>query len=137
MRPVYYIDEVVTREEIQMALANWELILHEQAPEFLRRRKEEAEKFPYHSCVIFFYDSYYTRLFDIHPACRPLFKSGMKAQGRFLVKLISFSLSEFENPERFDKLTEVHYHHGVQAVECKPYHSSSFTCCHILYCIYR
>ena len=122
MLPVYYVDEEITKEEIKAASDTWDSILNDKAPEYLRRKAEE-ENFPYNCCVTFFYDSYYTRLFDIHPTCRPLFKSGMKAQGRFLVKMISFSLSEFDNPEKFEKalikLTEVHYHRGVRAVECK------------------
>ena len=69
------------------------------------------------------YDSFYTRLFDIHPMSRYLFKNGMKSQGKFLVQMISLALSELSDPAKFDrtltKLAEVHYHRGVRAVECK------------------
>lgn len=119
--PVYYIDEKLTQEESKTAADAWNLILNDKSPEYLRRSSEP--NFPYNCCVTFFYDGYYSRLFDIHPNCRPLFKNGMKAQGRFLVKMITLSLSEFEDPERFDrtlvKLAEVHYERGVRACECK------------------
>ncbi len=54
---------------------------------------------------------------------RYLFKSGMRSQGKFLVQMISLSLSELADPAKFDKtltkLAEVHYERGVKAVECK------------------
>lgn len=122
LMPVYYIDEKLTEEESKTAADAWNLILNDKSPEYLRRRSSEPN-FPYNCCVTFFYDGYYSRLFDIHPNCRPLFKNGMKAQGRFLVKMITLSLSEFEDPERFDrtlvKLAEVHYERGVRACECQ------------------
>lgn len=121
LMPVYYIDEDLTLEESKAASTAWDLILQDKSPEYLRRKASEPN-FPYGCCVTFFYDGYYSRLFDIHPNCRPLFKNGMKAQGRFLVKMITLSLSEFEDRERFDrtlvKLAEVHYDRGVRAVEC-------------------
>lgn len=95
LMPVYYIDEKLTQEESKTAADAWNLILNDKSPEYLRRSSEP--NFPYNCCVTFFYDGYYSRLFDIHPNCRPLFKNGMKAQGRFLVKMITLSLSEFED----------------------------------------
>ena len=122
MMPVYYIPETLTSDELQDAKMAWELILHDQSPQYLKRKSEEPN-FPYNCCVTFFYDSFYARLFDMHPTCRPMFKNGMKAQGRFLVKMITLALSEYDDPEKFEqtlvKLAEVHYHRGVKAVECK------------------
>lgn len=104
-----------------MAMDSWNLILDDQSPVF-RERKGKPD-FPYQSCVTFFYDTFYTRLFDIHPTCRHMFKSGMRAQGKFLVKMISLALSELDDPEQFDKnlvkLAEIHYERGVKSVECK------------------
>jgi hypothetical protein len=53
---------------------------------------------------------------------RPMFKSGLKSQGKFLVKMISLSLSLVDDPDKFQvtlvKLTEVHNKRGVKAIEC-------------------
>lgn len=121
MMPVYYSSTDVTVEERKLASDSWDLILNEKSPEFLAKRGQAD--FQYQSCVTFFYDSFYFRLFDIHPMCRGLFKSGMKSQGKFLVKMISLALSELDAAEKFDKnltkLAEVHYQRGVKTVECK------------------
>lgn len=121
MMPVYYNDTVIDAKENKMALDSWNLILDDQSPVFRERRGNSD--FPYHTCVTFFYDTFYTRFFDIHPTSRHMFKNGMRAQGKFLVKMISLSLSELDDPVQFDKnlvkLTEIHYERGVKSVECK------------------
>lgn len=122
MLPVYFVATDPTAAEIQQASHAWELILNDKSPEFLRR-KETDPTFPHSSCMIFFYDTFYTRLFDMHPMCRHLFVSGIKIQGRFLVKMITLSLAVLEDSLKFDqaliKLAQGHYHAGVKSVECK------------------
>lgn len=58
---------------------------------------------------------------DVHPHCKPMFASGMKTQGKFLVGMIQLSLNQLANPEKFNgtlvKLAEVHNERGVKAVE--------------------
>lgn len=121
MYPVFYNSEGITPEERKRASDSWQLILDDKSPEFLQHKGQPD--FPYTTCVTFFYDSFYTRLFDIHPMCRQLFKNGMRSQGKFLVKMISLALSELDDPGKFDKnlvkLAEIHYERGVKAVECK------------------
>ena len=50
-----------------------------------------------------------------------MFKNGLKSQGKFLVKMISLSLSMLNEQEKFElvirKLAEVHNERGVKAVE--------------------
>eukprot|EP00981_Chlorochromonas_danica_P007781 scaffold1882_cov163-Ochromonas_danica.AAC.12 len=119
MMPVYYNPDPITREERGLAFKIWNLVLDNQAPEYLRLKG--LPDFHYNSSVTFFYDSFYTRLFDIHPMSRQLFKGGMRSQGKFLVKMISLALSELDDPAKFDrnlvKLAEIHYERGVKAVE--------------------
>lgn len=98
---------------------------------FLNYINKKAKEFHlhYHSCVTYFYDRFYTRLFNVHPECKVLFmnhdkKLKMKSQGKFLVQMITLMLSSLDdkNVKNFDniliKLTEVHYVRGVKAVEC-------------------
>jgi hypothetical protein len=121
MMPVYYTEGDVSVEERNLAQISWDLVLNDKSPEFLSRKGQSD--FSYDCCVIFFYDSFYLRLFDVHPLCRQLFKAGMKSQGKFLVKMISLSLSELDDKNKFDKnlikLAQVHFERGVKAVECK------------------
>lgn len=121
MMPLYFDPIDCTPAEHKMACQAWDLVLKDKSPEFLA--KKGREDFPYMSCVTFFFDTYYCRLFDIHPAAKALFKRGMKSQGKFLVMMLSLALSELEKPAQFDKtlikLAEVHYNWSVKAVECK------------------
>lgn len=80
---------------------------------------------------MFFYDTFYHRLFDVHPMCRSMFKSGLKTQGKFLVKMISLCLSEINSdPQKFNQtlvnLTEVHNTRGVKSIECQYYYAFLF-----------
>lgn len=123
LMPVYYTEENLSKEEQQLAKECWACVISDKTPEFLSR--EGKSGFPYNSCAVFFYDSFYTRLFDIHPASRRLFIDSVQSQGRFLVKLIGLALSDgvHDNPELFDTslmhLATVHFEHGVRAAECK------------------
>jgi len=64
---------------------------------------------------------FYARLFDIHPLCEPMFKHGIKAQGKFLVKMISLSLSLLDDLKQFEdtmvNLANAHNKRGVRANE--------------------
>ena len=66
-----------------------------------------------------FYDAFYSRLFDVHPMCRGMFKN--EAQGKFFVKMVSLSVSLLDDKESFTKalvkLTETHNERGVKAIE--------------------
>lgn len=121
MFPLYYCSTDITRDEHKIASDGWDGILNDKTPEFLARRNTPG--FNYSSCVIFFYDSFYTRLFDVHPMSRNLFKNGMRSQGKFLVKMITLALSEINDAGKFDKtlikLAEIHNERGVKAVECE------------------
>lgn len=120
MFPLYYSSQDIQSDEHRMATDSWNSILNSTSEEYKRRKINDPE-FHYSSCVIFFYDSFYSRLFDIHPMARSLFKNGMKSQGKFLVKMITLALTEINDPDKFDKtlikLAEVHNIRGVKAVE--------------------
>lgn len=121
MMPVFYNGEPITPEERKVAAESWNLILDDKSPVFVDRKGKPD--FPYQTCVTYFYDTFYSRLFDIHPTCRHMFKNGLRSQGKFLVKMISLSLSELDDPQQYDrnliKLAENHYDRGVKSVECK------------------
>lgn len=53
--------------------------------------------------------------------CKPLFKSGIKAQGKVLVKVVTMALSLMDDEEKFNatmiKLAETHNEKGIKAAE--------------------
>ena len=123
MMPVYYNDSRITKDELAAAGATWQMILSNTAPSFLEQRKRDAEfRNKFTTSIMYFSHCFYARLFNIHPMARDLFKD-MKSQGKFLVKMISLSLSELADPDKFEatliKLAEIHNERGVKAVECK------------------
>lgn len=65
MMPVYFTYDDPTLEDIQLARTIWAYIIEDTSPEFQRRKGTPG--FDYASCVMFFYDMFYTRLFDVHP----------------------------------------------------------------------
>lgn len=121
MMPVYYMKSVTDEKDRKIAMDSWELILNDLSPVYLQRKGQPD--FHFTACVTFFYDAFYKRLFDIHPTCRHMFKSGMRSQGKFLVRMITLSLTELDDPEKFDqtliRLAEIHYARGVKTAECK------------------
>ena len=77
--PVFYdVSTPVSEEDIVVSKSLWLSITQDQALGYVALKGTEG--FEYTSCISFFYDSFYTRLFDVHPSCRPLFKKGIKAQ---------------------------------------------------------
>lgn len=117
--PIYFTEDDVSEDERKLAVDSWQLILDEKAPEYLEKKQDLS--FPYQSACTFFYDSFYVRLFDVHPDCRHLFRKGIKSQGRLLMKLISLCLAQIIDPKINKILTDIatsHFHFGVHAVEC-------------------
>eukprot|EP01039_Chlorochromonas_danica_P000648 gene648-703_t len=116
--PLYYTTELLTPVEYDLVHSLWEMVLNNTAPEFVQMRKDPS--FHYSTCIAFFYDTYYHRLFDVHPLCRDLFTDVAK-QGKFLVKMISLALSEKQDPQKYEqtliKLAFVHNELGVKAME--------------------
>lgn len=121
MMPVYYNDSAISSDEHASASAVWQMILSNSAPAFLEQRKASQEFYRrFNTSIMYFSHCFYARLFNIHPMARDLFKD-MKSQGKFLVKMISLSLSEMSDAGKFEKtlikLAEIHNERGVKAVE--------------------
>jgi hemoglobin-like flavoprotein len=120
MMPLYYIpNPQVTLRDTTACLSVWNAILDDASPSFILKKNEINFKF--HTCREWFYHTFYERLFDIHPLCKPLFVRGVDSIGVFLVQMISMSLNQCEDPLKFQKsmkeLAERHCERGVKAVE--------------------
>lgn len=120
MMPVYYNENPITPTEKELAENCWKMILNDTSPEFISKKKNP--NFPHPACIVYFYNAFYARLFDIHPLARNLFKD-VRSQGKFLVKMISLSMTEDADPAKYSstlvQLAEVHNERGVKAVECE------------------
>lgn len=62
---------------------------------------------------------FYTRLFDLNPTIRPLFKHGMLEQGLKLVQMLAFVVANLDKPDvlfpAVQRLGERHAGYGVVA----------------------
>ena len=67
MMPVFFVREDVSKEDAAIAIESWDLILNDTSPYFLEKRGSPG--FEQASCIMFFYDAFYSRLFDVHPVC--------------------------------------------------------------------
>jgi hemoglobin-like flavoprotein len=63
-------------------------------------------------------DRFYTRLFELDPSLRPLFKHDIKAQGDKLMTVLAFAVRGLHQPDAIvgavQRLGERHTHYGVQ-----------------------
>mmetsp|Transcript_6195 Transcript_6195/g.9345 ORF Transcript_6195/g.9345 Transcript_6195/m.9345 type:complete len:207 (+) Transcript_6195:119-739(+) len=120
MMPAYYMPTAdVGPNDIAAAKVSWSLITDDKAQPFLFGKKERL--FQYSTCIGWFYVVFFERLFDVHPACKPLFTAGVISQGKFLVKMITLSLHQLDEQEAFintmHTLAVRHCERGVRAVE--------------------
>jgi len=119
MLPVYYVKDEVTPEDLAVAKFKWNMILTDSSPYF--ERMKGSPDYEQSSCLSCFYDSFYGRLFDVHPSAKPMFSSGMKSQGKFLVNMMTMTLNVISNPTQLiatmTDLADRHNARGVKAVE--------------------
>lgn len=137
MFPVYFINEPLTQDEVQLAKDSWMLIVQNKGKLFVdlqaksgklgdnnnnnkSGRDDDDDNDPM-SCISLFFETFYRRLFSAHPEAEPMFSSGIKKQGRFLVSMISVSLNCLNNEEIFKKkmtdLADTHNKRGIKANE--------------------
>lgn len=111
-------DDAPTTDDLAEGRRVWKLITDDLAVEY-KKKAQSADS----SSVLFFYETFYARLFDVHPMSRAMFTSGIKSQGKFLVKMISLALNEIDDSGKINitltKLAEAHNTRGVKAIECK------------------
>lgn len=120
MMPPYYIkDVVVDDDDIILARISWRMIIEGSSPAF--NAIKSTPEFECSSCLTWFYDSFYKRLFDVNPSARPLFKNNIQSQGRVLMGIISTALNQLRDPDSFAvmlvSLAHVHSKRGVRGMQ--------------------
>ena len=68
--------------------------------------------------VAFFYDTFYSRLFEVVPSVRPLFKNNMVVQGRKLVRMVGMAISLLTDADKLvptlQSLAKRHVSYGAR-----------------------
>lgn len=71
-----------------------------------------------YSTIVFFFDSFYNRLFEVAPGVRPLFKNSIKVQGRALVKMVGTAVTALDKLDvlvpALEQLATRHINYGVK-----------------------
>jgi len=121
MMPVYYTRAEISNAELDMVKQSWQLVLDNKCAAFFRYRELKGSSCNANDCVEFFSINFYSRLFDVSPVSRALFKDDVKIQGAKLIKMMSLAINEYGNRHIFEgtliKLADFHNSKGVQAVE--------------------
>lgn len=120
--PIYYTKEPMLPGEIEAAVTIWKLIINDRSKHF-HELKNSTPGFTHTNCTEYFYDLLYNRLFEVHPACRSLFRRPIHKQGSFLVRMISMMIAEWGDDAKWKKsienMTHIHNKLGIKAIECK------------------
>lgn len=125
--PLYYTKLPLTKEEVDGAVIAWKSIVNNRSPYFHKLKKEKLEVgeiFPHQVCSEYFAELFYSRLFDVHPHSRGLFRdSKMKMRLYFMSSISAIIDALVEDQDRFlsslRNMAKVHNRIGVKAVECK------------------
>eukprot|EP01041_Mallomonas_annulata_P008150 gene8151-16758_t len=122
--PAYYMNYVkIAPEDIVIARESWGYIINNTSPAFIAMKNcnEMENSF---SCLVWFYNSFYDRLFEVGPTARSLFKKNLQAQGRALVAMLSGALSLLEGVNTLvDNLIDLAHMHkkiNVRALDYGP-----------------
>ena len=121
--PVYYTTQPLLPHEKERAIAAWKDISNNKSKEFYRLKKEHPE-YPCKTPMEFFGNQFFRRMIEVHPTSQGLFTKSTMKLGALLLRMISFTIQELDEPEEafvktFQNLAHCHNKLGVKACECK------------------
>eukprot|EP00455_Lapot_gusevi_P028766 TRINITY_DN307_c0_g2_i1.p1 TRINITY_DN307_c0_g2~~TRINITY_DN307_c0_g2_i1.p1 ORF type:complete len:313 (+),score=31.16 TRINITY_DN307_c0_g2_i1:66-941(+) len=119
--PAYCVAEPdVTPERLQLVRSSWQAIFDGETEPYLTLKKEH----PCKTSLVFFFDTFYNRLFEVAPNTRPLFKNNMDVQGRALVKMLHAAISRLlVHPELKTLLRECAERHNSYGATVYDFHT--------------
>jgi hypothetical protein len=119
--PMYYTALPLTMEEKDAALVPWKSILSNKCENF-NRLKSTTPDFPHNICLDLFIANFHSRLFDVHPICKSLFR-GKNTMFANIARMLNLFLDELDNETKLfkilDSLVNNHNKLGIKAIECK------------------
>lgn len=121
MPPYCMRDFKVGDTELDHIRSSWKKIADGETLPFA----EAKQKDPNITAPVFFYDTFYNRLFEMHPETRALFKSSIQVQGRALFSMVAQLVSLVGKEEKSvsvkDALTGLASRHAGMQVKAAHY----------------
>ena len=110
--PLYYIENASLSElESAQVQESWRLILENEGPGYVAATNDSLAS-ESQTCIVYFYDSFYKRLFDVHPSSRVLFECNMITMGKMLVVILTAAVKVLTDltslVPRLQHLAEMH-----------------------------
>jgi len=103
----------ISDETITLVQGSWMAIIEGETSTY--KAKKAAN--PSLSSVVFFYDTFYDRLFEVAPSVKPMFKNCLSIQGKALVSMMQAGVQLLKNPEGLKKalvdLADRHNNYGA------------------------
>lgn len=110
-------DYVVNDAAMELANNSWKFAMSGESQPFITAKSKEPSITP----LVFFYNQFYYFLFELLPDVKPLFKRGMKAQGRMLANVIKYIVTSMRESDEaivrhsLEHLARVHNTIGIVA----------------------
>jgi hypothetical protein len=115
----YYTNIGLFPHKKDKAIKAWKLISNGQSPEFFQLKNADPT-LPCKTCMEFFGNQFYRRLLEVNLTVKSMFTKTTMKQGTLLLNMISFTVSELENEEKFTKrMQNLAHSHKKVGVEYK------------------
>ena len=119
LMPLYYQKDPVTAEDIYLAENSWRVIIEGSSPQMHEMRQttglHEADGMDLYK------ELFFSRLFDVHEAARPLFSEKAIRSGKFIGAIFQLCFKQLENPKEFRQemvaVAQAHCQWGIRTVE--------------------
>eukprot|EP00455_Lapot_gusevi_P022451 TRINITY_DN2336_c0_g2_i7.p1 TRINITY_DN2336_c0_g2~~TRINITY_DN2336_c0_g2_i7.p1 ORF type:complete len:264 (-),score=14.45 TRINITY_DN2336_c0_g2_i7:416-1207(-) len=128
--PDYCIDEPeITQERVELVRASWKAIIEGETTPYRLKKFKDPSLTP----IVFFYDTFYNRLFESAPMIQPLFKNDMRVQGRALTHMIETAVGFLDaGPSLATTLSKLALRHNRYGVTRAHFHVAGHVLLHTL-----
>ena len=116
----YDASATISREELSIAEAAWTGIVSDLSPEYIRMKEENDPNLP-HSCLSWFYDSFFALATAYDPNIKDSYNGNMKVQIRAMISMISASLSILRSGDLSNSLLRVAKAHVKRGIRSHQY----------------
>lgn len=119
LMPLYYQKDHVTQDDIYVAGNSWRVIIEGNSPMMQQMRLytglADADG------MDLYRELFFTRLFDVHDAARPMFSEKAVRSGKFIGSVMQLCFDQLDHPKDFRRkivaLAESHCQMGIRTIE--------------------
>ena len=109
----------ITKEELAIAESGWTCVINDLSPEYIRKREDKEPNLP-HSCLSWFYDTFFLLAMEYDENIKESYNNNMKVQIRAMISMISSSLSILRGNDVIRthsilKVAKIHYQRGIRS----------------------